>query len=193
MGIGPAGRELWDMLALRPPARICDLGSQDMAVGFNQHEGSARNWLEAQGFEYVCIDKDGRHGALVLDLNIATAADVGGRLAYLTSPPTWRETFDVVANHGTSEHIFNQANVFRLMHDLTIIGGLMIHAVPTPQFGANHGFYFYDETIFNDLAHANGYEIVQMFRRSEPHEIILTAMRKQTDAPFAAPIQGMYR
>jgi SAM-dependent methyltransferase len=188
MGIGPAGRELYRLLDLKPPGRVCDLGSQEMSYvgddGSITHRESARDWLEAQGFEYECIDIDGRHDAIVLDLN--TAVDPTLEFDDLLE-------FDIVTNHGTSEHVFNQANVFKLMHDLTVVGGLMIHAVPTPNFGTGHGFYFYDETIFNDLAFANGYEIVQIFRRSEPHEIILVAMRKTIDAPFQMPIQGMYR
>jgi 2-polyprenyl-3-methyl-5-hydroxy-6-metoxy-1,4-benzoquinol methylase len=182
MGLGPAARELYSLLDLKPPASICDLGSQEMSTGGdnNVHEGSARDWLEAQGFEYSCIDMDGKYGALKLDLNVATLMDVGRQ-------------FDIVTNHGTSEHVFDQANVFRLMHDLTKPGGLMIHAVPTPDFGAQHGFYTYDEYIFNDMAHYNGYEVVQMFRRSEPFEIILAALRRKTIEKFVTPLQGIYR
>lgn len=196
MGLGPAARELYTLLDIKPPLSVCDLGSQEMSFvedGQQIHRESARAWMERQGFKYACIDMDGKHGALRLDLNTITYNDVtiAYRGATYYRPPS--VVFDIVANHGTSEHVFDQANVFRLMHDLTTCGGLMIHAVPTPQFGAGHGFYFYDETIFNDLAHANRYEIVHMFRRREPYEIILVALRKVHDAPFAMPIQGIYR
>ena len=177
MGIGPAARELYEKLALKPPATVCDLGSQEMSAGVS---GSAREWMEQQGFEYHCIDFDGKFGALKLDLNRATYKDIGA-------------AFDIVTNHGTSEHVFNQANVFELIHDITVPGGLMIHAVPTPKFGAPHGFYFYDECIFKDLAQANNYDILHMYRRSEPYEIILVAMRQMSIEPFTMPIQGMYR
>jgi SAM-dependent methyltransferase len=188
MGLGPAARELYKLLDLKPPLTICDLGSQEMSYvdddGNATHRESAREWCEKQGFVYQSIDIDGKRGAVVLDLNVCTVFDI---------PFLEPHRFDVVANHGTSEHVFNQANVFRLMHDMTRVGGLMIHAVPTLNFGAGHGFYFYDETIFSDLAYANKYEIVAMHRRSEPREIILVAMRKVYDFGFEVPIQGMYR
>ena len=185
MGIGPAARELYDMLRIKPPLSICDLGSQDVSYvlgdGRIVNRGSARAWFNKLGYDdYTCIDLDGRHGALRLDLNTCTFTDVE------------RWNFDIVANHGTSEHVFNQANVFQLMHDLTAIDGTMIHAVPTPDFGAPHGFYFYDEQLFNDLARANGYYIMRMHRRSEPREIILVALQKCHERPFQMPQQAMY-
>ena len=182
MGIGPAGRDLYRKLDLKPPARVCDLGSQEMSQGIG---GSAKDWMEHQGFEYVSIDFDGKFGALKLDLNVATCHDVFNLGA--------RPAFNIVTNHGTTEHIFNQANVFELMHDLTVVGGMMIHAVPTPKFGPSHGFYFYDETIFDDLAHANDYEILQKYRQPDPYEIILVAFRLRSHEPFKMPIQGQYR
>jgi hypothetical protein len=182
MGLGPAARELYQKLNLKPPARVCDLGSQEMSQGVS---GSAKDWMEEQGFDYTCIDFDGKFGALKLDLNVATIHDI-----YQAYTET---SFDIVTNHGTTEHIFNQANVFKLMHDLTVLGGLMIHAVPTPKFGPSHGFYYYDESIFDDLAHANDYEILQKYRQDDPYEIILVAFRKQYTNSFRVPIQGMYR
>lgn len=177
MGLGPAARELYKKLDLKPPARVCDLGSQEMSQGVS---GSAKAWMEQQGFDYTSIDIDGKFGALKLDLNKAKAISIGSR-------------FDIVTNHGTTEHIFNQANVFELMHDLTVLGGLMIHAVPTPKFGQAHGFYYYDETIFDDLAFANDYGMLQKYRQDDPYEIILVVFKKRTTQPFKMPIQGQYR
>jgi hypothetical protein len=178
MGIGPAARDLYRKLGLKPPAWVCDLGSQEMSQGIG---GSAKDWMEHQGFEYTSIDFDGKFGALKLDLNVATWSDVPG------------QPFDIVTNHGTTEHIFNQSRVFRLMHDLTKVEGMMIHAVPTPKFGPSHGFYFYDETIFDDLKYANNYQILEMYRQPDPYEIILVAFKKLRDDPFQMPIQGQYR
>jgi 2-polyprenyl-3-methyl-5-hydroxy-6-metoxy-1,4-benzoquinol methylase len=182
MGIGPAARDLYRKLGLKPPARVCDLGSQEMSQGIG---GSAKDWMEHQGFEYVSIDFDGKFGALKLDLNVVTVLDIYNMGVYTT--------FDIVTNHGTTEHIFNQANVFCLMHKLTKVGGMMIHAVPTPKFGPSHGFYYYDETIFDDLAHANNYHILQMYRQPDPYEIILVAFKRLGTEPFKMPIQGQYR
>jgi SAM-dependent methyltransferase len=182
MGIGPAARELYEQLNLKP-GRICELGSQD--IHFEGGIGlSAREWMEARGWDYTCIDTDGHASALRLDLNTCSALDVGVGCA---------NAFDVVTNHGTSEHVFNQHNVFKLMHDLTKLDGIMIHAVPTPKFGRPHGFYTYDEIVFHDLAYANNYEIERMYRKDDPYEIILVVLRKIANIPFDTPQQGMYR
>ena len=36
----------------------------------------------------------------------------------------------LVVNAGTTEHVVNQDNAFRVMHDLTKVGGVMMHEVP---------------------------------------------------------------
>jgi hypothetical protein len=181
MGISQTIRELYQGLLVKP-GRVCELGSQD--IHFEGGIGlTCREWMEAQGWDYTCIDLDGHAGALRLDLNTCSALDVGIGCV---------NAFDVVTNHGTSEHVFNQYNVFKLMHDLTKLGGMMIHAVPTPRFGKPHGFYFYDETIFYDLAHANNYGMDRLFV-GEPNEVIVAVLKKQAAVPFQTPTQGMYR
>ena len=180
MGISPTARDLTESLGLT--GRVCELGSQD--IHFEGGIGlTCREWMEAKGWDYTCIDLDGHAGALRLDLNTAMAIDVTGAWNH---PP-----FDLVTNHGTSEHVFNQYNVFKLMHDLTKVGGTMLHAVPTPGFGKPHGFYAYDEIIFHDLARANDYQITHLFR-GEPNEIIFAVMKKMIDRQFKTPTQGMY-
>jgi hypothetical protein len=63
-----------------------------------------------------------------------------------------------VTNHGTSEHILNQWNVFEVMHDATKLGGLMVHGVPfNGEF--EHGIISYMPKFFWALAKANDYEI----------------------------------
>jgi len=210
VGIGPAALSLYVDLAehdLLHVGSICELGSQDLVPeGFDiyriarllwglGHEfrplpsGSSRALMEALGFYYDCIDKDGRHGALTLDLNSAIAADVGLE-------------FDLVTNHGTTEHVFDQANCFRLMHYLTRPGGLMIHIVPRRGlyqggsecgYGA-HGLYLYATGFFADLAHANGYEVVRDYEWSDnAGGLSVAVLRRMTSAPFRVPLQAMYR
>lgn len=70
-----------------------------------------------------------------------------------------RNHYDVIINHGTAEHIFNIAQVFRTMHDCCADGGLMIHESPFTGW-IDHGFYCLHPTLFYDVAAANNYEIV---------------------------------
>ena len=123
--------------------------------------------------------------------------------------------YETVINHGTAEHIFNVANVFRLMHDQCKPGGLMIHESPFTGW-IDHGFWNINPTVYFDLAHANAYKMVfmavnQIEQQSsvEIHsrEHLLTmaanggipnnsmlyvAMRKTVDAEFKIPMQGVY-
>jgi hypothetical protein len=123
--------------------------------------------------------------------------------------------FDLAINHGTAEHIFNIANVFRIMHDATKVGGLMIHESPFTGW-VDHGFYCLQPTLFWDVAHANSYKIVLMacehlssksyflvrdrdellehkrLDRLADNLMLFVAMRKAVDAPFKVPMQGVY-
>jgi hypothetical protein len=68
-------------------------------------------------------------------------------------------SYDVVTDSGTGEHIFNQAQLFRTMHDLTKKGGIMTHVLPWTGW-YNHGFYNFQPTLVYDLAAANDYTVL---------------------------------
>ena len=130
----------------------------------------------------------------------------------LNCPINLQQQFDCVINNGTSEHIFDQANVFRVMHDHTRPGGAIIHW--TPSLGwPDHGLYNVQPDFF-DLAAANGYEISLIaltdantcFPLQRGHDLwraiaehpalsesaVCAVLTKRTDASFKSPIQGMW-
>jgi hypothetical protein len=72
-------------------------------------------------------------------------------------PKRLRGRFQFVTNIGTSEHVLNQYNTFKVMHDLTASGGIMAHAIPTAGF-SDHGFFHYNMKLFWRLSKANGYD-----------------------------------
>ncbi len=205
MGIGIAALRLYCDLAqegvLKAGQSVCDVGSQDMVPeDFNLDEvfevfgknfrphGSSRHFMEDLGFIYDCIDIDGRHGAHALDLNQACGLDIG-------------KIFDIVTNHGTTEHVFDQANCFRFIHELTKPGGVMIHILPIRGVVSNgeevgyggHGLYCYATGFFNDIAAANGYETLKNYVHVDnAGALTVVAMRRITSAGFVKPIQGIY-
>lgn len=69
-----------------------------------------------------------------------------------------RNRFDMVLNFGTTEHVLNQFNSFRVMHEACRPGGYLFSQVPSTGF-INHGYFNYNALLFEDLAAANGYEI----------------------------------
>ena len=149
----------------------------------------------------VAVDINGSPEALRQDLN--GPLDLGG------------EQFDVVINHGTAEHVFHVAQVFRTMHDHCIEGGLMVHEAPFVGW-IDHGFYCLQPTLFYDLAAANRYEIVLAamlhidsgsYRKLDSRDHARTlakagevpndtnlflCFRKICDRPFMIPMQGYY-
>jgi hypothetical protein len=103
-------------------------------------------WL---GFEYASVDIDGSPDSIALDLN------------YDPAPERAKGKYQLVTNFGTTEHIANQLNAFKVIHDLTAPGGLMMHSLPA-QGMANHGLVNYNPKFFWMLARSNGYHWLHM-------------------------------
>jgi hypothetical protein len=152
----------------------------------------------------------------VLSIDLDPAAPGALRLDLNKFEDSVEPEHDLVVNHGTAEHVFNIANVFRLMHEATKPGGLMIHEAPFTGW-VDHGFYCLQPTLFWDVAAANGYEMVGVWgehlasrsyfaiesreallerRRCDQlpdNAMLFVAMRKGAeDAPFRVPMQGVY-
>ena len=108
-------------------------------------------FYRALGFRaYNAIDVNQKYGSLMMDLNY----DLRERYNF-------SETFDLVTNSGTGEHIFNQFAVFKNIHQLTAIDGIMLHIMPFINW-VNHGFYNFHPILYADLAAANQYELVKL-------------------------------
>jgi SAM-dependent methyltransferase len=187
MGIGSGQASLLQVLATgegwKNVKSVCELGSQEplaneltdlfAAFGTSALNGpyAAQDLYEHLGVErYVSIDFNGEHGALKFDLN-----------RNIRSEHYFDEVFDLVTNFGTSEHCFNQYEVFRNIHQLCRRGGYMLHTVPTQGWG-RHCFFRYDANFFEDLAAANGYHIMLLkpFMRLKPY---LTKRKGDTLGP----------
>ena len=109
---------------------------------------SARGLWTWLGFDYAAIDVDGSPGSVPLDLN------------YDDVPPGSIGRYHLVTNYGTTEHAANQLQAFKIIHDLTSLGGVMVHHVPAAML--EHGLVNYTLKFFNTLARSNGYEILYM-------------------------------
>lgn len=113
------------------------------------HAPYIRDLWKSVGWEYAAIDVDGSPGSIEIDMNFDDA------------PRDMHSKFDLVTNFGTTEHIANQANAFRVIHDLTKIGGVMTHYLPS-QGMHNHGLFNYNPKFFWMLMRENGYEYIKM-------------------------------
>jgi hypothetical protein len=110
---------------------------------------AAREFWTWLGFDYASIDIDGSPGSIPLDLN------------YDSAPSHMVSRYLLVTNFGTTEHVANQLNAFKIIHDLTACGGVMTHHLPM-QGMLNHGLVNYNPKFFWMLARSNGYRVVYM-------------------------------
>jgi hypothetical protein len=176
MGINPGTLDLfveWSKTyGIRPGAAVLDIGTSELFCAddpdslnrFLGHFGGAlyvdgdlermanrafaAELFQRAGLAYRAVDIRRFPHTLSIDLN-------AGRL------PFWhRGRYDVVMNSGTTEHVLNQLNAFRLIHDSCKVGGLMYHGVPLAG-DFDHGFISYNPKFFTRLQESNGYEILR--------------------------------
>lgn len=153
------------------------------ALSFQARLSETANFYKALGFEsYTAVDINSNFGSLVMDLNLD-----------LREYYRFSNRYDLVTNIGTGEHLFNQYQVFKNIHDLAKPGGLMAHVMPFVNW-LNHGFFNYQPVLYNDLAAANGYSVVSMSfcnRLGAEVKVDLSAPRsKATRSETSAPRIG---
>jgi hypothetical protein len=83
-------------------------------------------------------------------------------LNYDALPEKYLEYYDIALNFGTTEHIFNQFNAFKVIHDAIKPGGVIYCDLPATGY-LDHGYYCYTPLFFRELAEANEYELLDLF------------------------------
>src|SRR6266705_6031973 len=118
---------------------------------FEQHRDapSSRQFWTSLGFSYSAVEYDDYQDVIRLDLNNDVV------------PDGLRRAFDLVVNAGTTEHVANQGNAFRIIHNFTREGGVMYHEVPAGGM-MTHGLFNYTPKFFWRLCQQNDYEIISM-------------------------------
>lgn len=110
-------------------------------------KGLLGDLLIACGFAYCALDIFEASHTTLFDLNVQSVDD------------EMRERFDLVTNLGTTEHIINQYQAMKSMHELARVGGLIYHDLPLAGYHT-HGYFSYNPLFFQHLAVANGYDII---------------------------------
>jgi SAM-dependent methyltransferase len=180
LGIQKEPAEFVASLPLPKGFSVCELGDQAMCGGPTK-TALSKDWYAERGCgRYVSIDGNGR-GTFTADLNQPLIVEELG-------------CFDLVTDFGTGEHIFDQAQVWRTMHDLTKPGGYIAFDRPAQGY-QKHCFYLTNECLFRDLAAANGYAVIWLERQTMTRgELIRGVFQLPThDRPFAVPQQGRYQ
>ncbi len=161
----------------------------------------SRDLHERLGFRYHCVDIDGKFGSLTLDINFDQV------------PQEHRGKYGLTSNHGTTEHLLDQRNAFKMIHDLTAPGGLMLHALPFTVH-LEHGFFNYQPNLFEALARFNSYETLGIWvgpdwtlsslvpwesrlldyltLNAKTTHLLVVLQRKLHDKEFCVPVQAVY-
>lgn len=171
--------ESWSLLqSLTLPERftVCELGSQQ--YNFGKRQGKAYDlYCQMNAGVYESIDGNGA-SSITADLNFPLHPHPG--------------QFDLVTDFGTSEHIFDIAQVWRTIHSLTKPGGIIAYEKPYKQW-VGHCFYKVQKTFLTDIARANDYEIVSLEMKSQPKgDHWLGAFRKRSEQAWRNPNQSKY-
>ena len=199
--------ELANIFGISAPCPLPDPKHTFVVHGRLAHQGAdapmAEQFWRWLGYDYASIDVDGSPGSIPLDLN------------YDAVPEHEQGKYQIVTNCGTTEHVANQFNAFKVIHELTALNGVMIHNVPA-QGMLNHGLINYTHKFFWMLCRSNGYQLLQLKLNSDevpyalPENIRETAydartgkrlknyqavdcllvavMKKTFDIPYVAPI-----
>lgn len=148
---------------------IADLGPQDISSDLIDQEPNSKGRLVDSRDLY---HKWGLKEYISFDL-----FDSRAEIVNLSIDLKRTDTWDIVTNFGTSEHVFNQFAFMKNCHDLTKTGGISLHAVPVSS-GMDHGFFNYHPTFFRSLAIANNYEILDF--RYIPFAVKQSRSRRKT-------------
>ena len=95
--------------------------------------------------EYQSIDINGDLGAIVHDLNKPF------------EDKSKFNKFDIVTDFGSCEHVFNIAECYKTMHNLTKPGGYIIIY---QQCLKGNGYFKLDDSFFEGIAASNNYKII---------------------------------
>ena len=189
--IAPELSEAYRLFGCTSPPPMTPVGAEN----FTKSAPSSAPFWSALGFQRSAVDMEG--DAIRLNLN-------RGRV-----PRRLRGAFDLVVNAGTTEHVANQVNAFRIIHHLVRVGGIMYHELPAGGL-IDHGLVGYQPKFFNMLANFNGYEalyirftawgpakIPDYLRKQNPHGgdtvidcSIRVALRKLHHLPFVCPFDA---
>lgn len=159
---------------------VCELGDQ-WVTAETPHYLAVEFYKKIGCGKYISLDGNGR-GTHTVDLNAPLAKQIGDL-----------GMFDLVTDFGTGEHVFNQFQVWRTVHELTKQNGFIAFDRPMQGY-PGHCYYRTDECLFHDLARANDYRVVTIGTRETSRGVLFRGVWQRTNAEkFRVPQQGRYK
>lgn len=115
----------------------------------------AKQFYIKHGFNHTSVDWNGENGAVKIDLT--------------KSYPKFMNSFDIITNHGTTEHVHDQYSLFKNLHKWAKVGCIFVHCVPLHSEEHKkyvnydfppHGDYEYSSKFWEELCKELGYELI---------------------------------
>jgi hypothetical protein len=131
--------------------KMMELGNQFLYLNPDSgipHSSVAKYHFEKLGVRHVSIDLNGQDGALVYDLGTKILSH------------EWENSFDIVTDFGTIEHVYNVYEAFRNTHYFCREGGIMMHVLPMTMNWPGHGVSYFASETFSVLAQLIGYSVL---------------------------------
>ena len=136
---------------------MLELGDQILNNHKNFFNGikTAKEFYSRNGYNHTSFDWNGKNGAIPVNLTIINSK--------------YDNNYDLITNHGTSEHVHNQYNMFKNLHNWGKVGCIYTHCVPLEgkehkkylgyEFPP-HGDYEYSSQFWENLCIENSYEMI---------------------------------
>lgn len=133
---------------------ICELGNlyvRDNMRPFLKENGiplykTAKKLFTHLGMKDTSIDWNGKDGAIALDL---------------AKPINNIGPFDIILNGGTAEHVYDQYECWKNIHNLCKVGGLVVSIGPLSGNWLKHSPWRYSLEFFDCLSFINNYDLLE--------------------------------
>lgn len=133
---------------------------------------TGKNFCESRGAEHISFDINEKDGALKCDLS--KPMDI-----------KWEFYFDIVTNCGTTEHVLNQYQVFKNIHNICKPNGIMIHSIPLVGYWRRHCTFHYKPLFGIYLCSLNDYIPLKNFvQKRKKQKLLYIVLKKTSSRPF---------
>lgn len=136
--------------ATKAGLKMLELGDQNIYFG-PEYGKFAKPLFIKLGLEHTSLD---------------LSSHEGGAVEFDLSKPSenkdLKNKFDVVTNFGTSEHISSLYNCLKNIHEFCKKGGLIFHENPKTGNWPGHGFHYFTEKFYLELADKMEYKILEI-------------------------------
>lgn len=166
--------------------RLCELGNllvRSDVNGFLKSKGlpsfkTVKQLFTYFGIDDVSLDINGKNGALKTNLGKPII------------DKSLLNSFDLLLNGGTAEHVRNQYECWNNVYNLCRVEAIIVSIGPLEGNWPGHSPWHYTSAFFKELAYECNYNMIENkivnFKKQEGFDCCYVAMRKTDNAGFVS-------